>query len=388
MLFARLKTPLLITLTSLWVAGCSTITADKDTKQPAGIGDTLCWNQLPNWNNDSVLQALPALQNQCPRLGKKDEWAAFCSELSEQPPYDEESMRSALKRYLLPHRIYGKSGNSSGLFTGYYEPTLFGSYQPTARFNYPLYQRPSTMLQLELGSRFPELKDQRVRGLLQGNKVIPFYDRAAIDGQNKPLAGNEILWVDSADAAFFLHIQGSGRIQLPDGSIVGVGYADQNGQPYVAIGKILIERGELTPEEVSLQTINHWLRSHPKEADELKNQNPSYVFFTLRHDTESGPRGSLNVPLTQERSAAVDRKVIPLGTPLWISTTLPDKTPYQRLVVAQDTGGAIRGPVRADIFFGRGSRAEKMAGEMKQKGEIYALIPKESSKIAASPTCE
>ena len=387
--FAHLKTPLLITLTCLWMTGCSTINQDTSTEHPAaGIGDPICWSQLPNWHEDTALQAIPALESQCPRLGKQSEWSNFCEALTNHTPIDEEGIRQLLESHFVPHRINGNNGNNRGLFTGYYEPTLNGSYQRSDRYYYPLYQRPPSMLQLELGSRFPDLKNQRVRGLLKGNKVVPFYDRATIDGAIKPLAGNEILWEDDADAAFFLHIQGSGRVQLPDGTMVAVGYADQNGQPYVAIGKILIERGELTPQEVSLQTINDWLKSHPKEADELKNHNPSYVFFTLRNDVESGPRGSLNVPLTQERSVAVDRRVIPLGTPLWINTTLPDNTPYQRLMVAQDTGGAINGPIRADIFFGRGNRAEKLAGEMKQKGEIYALIPKESSKSAESAECK
>ncbi|WP_315981680.1 MltA domain-containing protein [Aliamphritea spongicola] len=156
--------------------------------------------------------------------------------------------------------------------------------------------------------------------------------------------------MDDPNAAFFLHIQGSGVVQLDTGELVAVGYKDQNGHAYKPIGRVLIETGEIAKENISLDSINRWLEAHPERADWLKNQNPSYVFFYLSDTVESGPRGSLNVPLTNERSVAVDRKIIPLGTPLWLNTTLFDDSTYQRLVLAQDTGGAIKGPVRADVF--------------------------------------
>jgi len=204
---------------------------------------------------------------------------------------------------------------------------------------------------------------------------VPFFSREEIDGDSQPLRGKELLWIDDAYGSFFLQIQGSGRVRLDDGSIVGVNYENQNGHPYVAIGKTLVENQELALEDVSLFTIREWLENNPQRANEVLNSNPSYVFFHLREDINEGPRGSLNVPLTAERSLAVDRKVIPLGTPVWIDTTLPDGSPYQRLMIAQDTGGAIRGPVRADVFFGNGQRAERLAGEMNQKGRLYALLP-------------
>ncbi|SFG41504.1 murein transglycosylase A [Neptunomonas qingdaonensis] len=378
----RFFSPRLFLSSSLLILlnGCSTV-----SPPPPGINKAICWDTLAGWQQDTLSEALPALRQQCPRLSKSQpEWKTICSAIDTLPLTTDDEMRDFFEAHFIPHNIIGTAGKNQGLITGYYEPTLNGSMQPNPRYNYPLYQPPKDMLTVKLGSRFPELKDQRVRGRIEGNTVIPYYSRQEIDNSDSPLKGQEILWVDDADAAFFLHIQGSGRIQLADGSMIGVGYADQNGHPYVAIGKKLIEQGELTREEVSLDTIRQWLSSHPAEADILKNQNPSYVFFNVRKDLEFGPRGSLNVPLTPERSAAVDRKIIPLGTPLWITTTLPGSNEtYQRLVFAQDTGGAINGPVRADMFFGRGERAEKLAGEMKQTGSIYALLPKTNQAITA-----
>ncbi len=382
----RFFSPRLFLSSSLLILlnGCSTVSPPPEIT--AGINKAICWDTLAGWQQDTLSEALPALRQQCPRLSKSQpEWKTICSAIDTLPLTTDDEMRDFFEEHFIPHNIIGTASKNQGLITGYYEPTLNGSMQPNPRYNYPLYQPPKDMLTVKLGSRFPELKDQRVRGRIEGNTVIPYYSRQEIDNSDSPLKGQEILWVDDADAAFFLHIQGSGRIQLADGSMIGVGYADQNGHPYVAIGKKLIEQGELTREEVSLDTIRQWLSSHPAEADILKNQNPSYVFFNVRKDLEFGPRGSLNVPLTPERSAAVDRKIIPLGTPLWITTTLPGSNEtYQRLVFAQDTGGAINGPVRADMFFGRGERAEKLAGEMKQTGSIYALLPKTKQAITAS----
>lgn len=375
----RILSPKIITASCITflLYGCTS-----STPQPPGINKAICWNQLNGWQQDSFKEALPALFSQCPKLSKKTpEWNNICSAAKSLTSSSDEELRRFIEDNFTPHNIIGTAGVNEGLITGYYEPTLKGSLEPSHQYNYPLYQTPKDMLIIKLDSRFKELKGKRVRGRTIGNTVIPYYTRAEIDQENSPLKGEELLWVDDPDAAFFLHIQGSGRVQLKDGSMVGVGYANQNGHPYVAIGKKLIETGALTRKEVSLDTINQWLKENPGKAQALKNQNPSYVFFTMRHDLEFGPRGSLNVPLTPERSAAVDRKIIPLGTPLWVSTTLPGtEEPYQRLVFAQDTGGAINGPVRADMFFGRGSRAEKLAGEMKQKGSIYALLPKPANK--------
>ncbi|MEJ1296379.1 MAG: MltA domain-containing protein [Candidatus Sedimenticola sp. (ex Thyasira tokunagai)] len=367
-------------LTLALLSGCSIF-----IPKEAGIGEEVSWDDLPGWQEDSVADAWPALLSQCTKLRKKKPgWETICSAADQLQEPTDKQVRTFIREYFQPHEIIGTGGSPDGLITGYYEPTLLGSLEADERFAYPIYARPDSLLIIDLAKQFPSLKGKRVRGRLVGNRVIPYYDRTDIDGSKQPLKGKELLWVDDPHGSFFLQIQGSGRVQLPDGSSINVGYADQNGHQYVSIGKKLIERGELSREEVSLFTIREWLKQHPEQAQGLLNENPSYVFFVLNDNGEQGPRGSLNVPLTAERSAAVDRSRIPLGTPIWLSTTLPTEAgsdeaskPYQRLLFAQDTGGAINGPVRADVFFGNGELAEHLAGTMKQPGRLFALLPKE-----------
>ena len=318
--------------------------------------------------------AWPVLLGQCPRMSRKNpDWKKICNAAENVDGNNEQAVRHFLQTWFQPHEVLGKKGTPDGLITGYYQPILHGSRKPSDRYRYPLYRRPDSLLKIKLDSLFPELKGKRVRGRIEGNTVVPFYDRSEIDGKESPLRGQELLWVDDPYGAFFLQIQGSGKVRLDDGTLVGVNYADQNGLPYVSIGKKLVEMGELPLEQVSLFSIRQWLHKHPDRAQSLLNENPSYVFFTLREKADENPRGSLNVPLTDKRSVAVDRKIIPLGSPLWLDTTLPQGQTFQRLVVAQDTGGAITGPVRADVFFGTGDEAERLAGSMKQKGRIYIL---------------
>ncbi len=347
---------------------------------PAGIGAPLPWSQLPGWEHEQPAQAWPALLANCARLPAHDaRWRAICADAALLGQPDDEVARAFFETRFTPHRVHNERGGDEGLITGYYEPLLNGSRTPSARFRYPVYQRPDDLLVVDLGALYPELAGRPVRGRLQGRRVVPYFSRAEIDNGGNPraLAGHELLWVDDPVALFFLQVQGSGRVRLPDGSTVAIGYADQNGHPYQSIGARLIARGALTREQVSLDSIRAWLAAHPEEAEEVLNSNPSYVFFALRDASLPGPLGSLQVPLTAERSAAVDAAVIPLGTPLWLDTTLPDGTaqPYRRLLLAQDTGGAIKGAVRADVFFGHGPQAERLAGNMKQPGRLFALLP-------------
>jgi membrane-bound lytic murein transglycosylase A len=270
-----------------------------------------------------------------------------------------------------------------GLITGYYEPLLYGSSTRSERFRWPLYKRPDNLLTVDLASLYPELKGRPVRGRLDGKRVVPYYSRTEIGNGKNPLAGNELLWVEDPVELFILQVQGSGRVRLPDGGEVAVGYADQNGHPYRSLGGRLIELGALTREEVTLTRIRDWLAAHPEETGALLNSNPSYIFFTQRDASLAGPLGSLGVALTAERSVAVDPVYIPLGLPVWLDTVLPDGTPLQRLALAQDTGGAIKGPVRADLFLGQGAEAGRLAGEMKQRGRLYVLLPKPPQPVTA-----
>ena len=347
------------------------------SKEP-GIGNPIDWNDIDGWHKDSHADAWPALAKNCIALAAKTKWKSVCNAIKQIDDPDNTEARVFIETWFSPHILYGKGGKEDGLVTGYYEPLLKGSLSPSSDYPYPLYREPDNLLTVSLGEMYPELKNKRVRGMLNGKKIVPFYSREQIEENRNLLSGSEIIWIDDRDAVFFLHIQGSGRVRLADGSMVGVGYSNQNGHPYVAIGRRLIEWGELDRDEISLFTIRQWLKDNPQRAEELLNENPSYVFFELRKDTSAGPTGSLNVPLTPERSIAIDPKVVPLGTPIWLTTNLPGKPDeiYQRLVIAQDTGGAIRGPLRADLFWGHGGYAEQSAGIMKERGTMLVLLPK------------
>lgn len=352
-----------------------------------GIGGPVSWSQLPGWRDDRHAEAWPALLAGCRRLAKRAEWKTICEDTALFPAPDDDTARAFFETRFEARALTNGNGEASGLITGYYEPLLHGSYARSARFRYPVYRPPSDLLIVDLGDVYPELSGKRLRGRLVGRRVVPYLSRAQIDAGNghretakvrPPLAGHELLWVDDPVVLFFLQIQGSGRVRLPDGRIVMVGYADQNGHPYQSIGRRLIEMGELKREEVSLDTIRAWLAGNPERAMEVLNSNPSYVFFTELDPSLPGPLGSLNVPLTRERSLAVDPAHVPLGLPLWVDTQRPDaaKTPYRRLMFAQDTGGAIKGAVRADLFFGFGPEAEQLAGNMKAPGRLYVFVPR------------
>lgn len=342
-----------------------------------GTGE-LAWSQLPGWREDRHAEAWPALLAGCQRLKKRAEWKTICEDTALFPDPDNDTARAFFETRFEARALTNGNGESSGLITGYYEPLLHGSYTRSARFRYPVYRPPSDLLIVDLGDVYPELNGKRLRGRLVGRRVVPYFSRAQIDNGQAPLSGNELLWVDDAVGLFFLQIQGSGRVRLPDGRMVMVGYADQNGHPYQSIGRRLIDMGELKREDVSLDSIRAWLAANPDRAMEVLNSNPSYVFFTELDPSLPGPLGSLNVPLTRERSLAVDPAYVPLGLPVWVDTQRPDasQSPYRRLMFAQDTGGAIKGAVRADLFFGFGAEAEQLAGNMKAPGRLYMLVPR------------
>ncbi|MDX1296365.1 MAG: MltA domain-containing protein, partial [Sulfurimonadaceae bacterium] len=258
----------------------------------------------------------------------------------------------------------------SGLMTGYYEPLLHGSLEKSERFRYPVYGQPEDLLEIDLVSIFPELKGKRVRGKLVGNKVVPYEARGEMDETKAPV----LCWVDDKVSLFFLEVQGSGRIALDNGETLFVGYRNQNGHRYRSIGKYLIDQGEIEREKVSLQSIRRWLDENPDRIDEVLNHNPSLVFFQNRPHAASGAMG---LELTPGRSVAVDKRYIPLGSMLYVKADDPlEGTPLDRVVFAQDTGGAIKGELRADFFWGFGKEAEAKAGRMKADTEFWILLPK------------
>lgn len=273
------------------------------------------------------------------------------------------------------------------MVTGYYEPLLSGSRSRRGRNLYPVYAAPPDLLTIDLGDVRPDLKGQRLRGRIDGNRVVPYFDRAAIESGKAPMAGREILYVDDPIELFFLQIQGSGRVRLENGETVRLNYADQNGHAYRSIGRTLIDRGDLKLEQASMQGIKAWAQANPAKLTDLLHSNPSYVFFReIKLDGDAGPPGALGVPLIAGRSIAIDPAFIPLGAPVWLATTYPNTSrPLERLMLAQDTGGAIRGPQRADFFWGFGDEAGREAGRMRQSGELWLLWPNGQVPPGAAP---
>jgi len=333
------------------------------------------WQALPDWRHVQLSASLAALQQGCTSLANKTDWQQICAEAMLLDVENNDGLRRFFENRFTPYQLRNGDGSAEGLITGYYEPLLYGSREKTGRFRYPVFGVPDDLLIVDLSGIYPQLKGMRLRGRIDGRRVIPYYDRAGIDAEHGP-DGKEILWVDDEISLFFLQVQGSGRIQLPDGSIVKLGYADQNGHPYASIGKKLVEMGELTLEQASLQSIRQWGLDHPERLSELLNSNPSYVFFREMPDSLKSAVGAMGVPLTAGYSMAVDRRVIALGMPVFLATTWPDTDkPLNRLMLAQDTGGAIKGTIRGDFFWGFGGDAGKQAGNMKQKGRMWVLFP-------------
>ncbi len=359
-----------------------------DAKEIAKIADygllkPANWEDIDGFYQDNLAFSWPAWLHSCSALANRPMWQKACSAATllnnqqlSKPSL--EALQGYFKEYFSVYKTTNIDGTEIGIITGYYEPLLKGSRNKTAKYQNPLYQAPTDLITVELDSIFPELKYKRVRGRLVGNKLVPYYNRAEIELDASPIKGREFIYIDDIIDVFFLQIQGSGLVQLENGEQIHVGYADQNGQSYNSIGRILIERGILTSATASMNGIKNWARNNPSKLRELLNSNPSYVFFRELPAGLPGPLGALGVPILGERSVAIDPKFVPLGAPVFLSTTEPNSTkPIKRLVVAQDTGGAIKGGVRADFFWGAGFEAGAKAGAMKQTGKIWVLLPKE-----------
>lgn len=352
-------------------------TADYGLLQPAK------WEEIDGINQDNVSLAWSAWMQSCTTLINKPMWQTACTiatQLNSQTvgKPSAEAAQAYFKQNFSVYKTTNVDGTDSGMITGYYEPILKGSHIKSAKYANPLYATPNDLVTVELDSLFPELKYKRVRGRLVGNKLVPYYTRAEIEAESSPIKDKAFIYIDDIIDVFYLQIQGSGLVQLDDGSQVHVGYDNQNGHTYNSIGRLLVERGELPMANASMNGIKNWVKNNPTKLRELLNNNPSYVFFRELPAGLPGPLGALGVPILGERSVAVDAKFIPLGAPVFLSTTEPNSTkPLKRLMMAQDTGGAIKGGVRADFFWGAGFEAGKQAGAMKQVGKIWVLLPKE-----------
>jgi membrane-bound lytic murein transglycosylase A len=357
------------------LAGCAGQTPFlPQTAAPKAVSYTkTTYTALPGWQQDNVQEAWGAFLESCKTIVKKAadkplgpdakfglnaHWQAECLAAQSAP-----DPRAFFESRFTPLAVTAPDS----LFTGYYEASLEGSRTKHGVFQTPVYARPDDFVTADLGAFLPELKGKTLKGRVEGAKFVPYPDRAGIERTSPP--AKVLAWVKDPVDVFFLHIQGSGRITLDDGSVLRVGYDEQNGHSYVPIGRVLKARNELT--EVTMETIRAWLAAHPTEAQAVMNENPSYIFFReLGH--EGGPLGAQGVPLTPLRSIAVDKALYGYGMPFFVHTEAPV---LNRLMIAQDTGGAIKGPVRADVFWGYGTEAAAQAGPMQSKGAYWILVP-------------
>jgi membrane-bound lytic murein transglycosylase A len=372
---AQLPTAPTITEAQCACPVCPVCPAVAPPKPPAKPLQEARWEDVKGWGADNLAEAHGALLESCGALAKQPAWREAC-EAARALPAENAALRAFFETRFRPWRVVNPDESTEGLVTGYYEPLLRGSRERSKSFSHAIYGVPDDLLVVDLGELYSELKNFRLRGRLDGRRVVPYWPRAELTPQAPALAGKALLWVADPVELFFLQVQGSGRVELPDGRRVRVGYADQNGHPYQSIGRWLVEQGELKLEDASMQGIQAWARANPKRLHELLNVNPSFVFFRELPDNGGGPPGALGVPLTPGRSIAVDPRTVPLGAPVFLATTQPASgQPMQRLVLAQDTGGAIKGAVRADFFWGFGAEAGAQAGRMRQKGEMWVLLP-------------
>ncbi|MGB5867617.1 MAG: murein transglycosylase A [Arcobacteraceae bacterium] len=367
-----LKIFVLFVASLILFTGCSSKIEQKKSISKANF-KSVNWDDLEGFETDNLAKALKVFIKDCEASKKDPKLTDVCA--MAQTEISLEDPKAFFTNNFKPYKLISNEGDESGLITGYYEPLLQGSYFKTKRFQYPVYEVPSNLITVDLSNVYPSLSDYRLRGKLVGNKIVPYDSREEIDAIDYRTTKNltPICFVDNKIDLFFLQIQGSGKVQLPNGKYINIGYGAQNGHPYYAIGRKLLEMGVIEKENMSLQSIKKWLEENPSMIDEILNLNPSYVFFNKSAKTATG---SLGTELTANRNIAVDRNNIPLGFPVFINTTNPiTEEPINQLMVAADTGGAIKGQIRADFFFGNGNKARELAGKMKQQGELFLFIP-------------
>jgi membrane-bound lytic murein transglycosylase A len=328
---------------------------------------------LPGWSSAQLEPSLRAFQGGC---GKVTTLRRVCDLATSLPRGDEAAARRFFESQFTPYALVSSETGDSGMITGYYEPIIDGSRTPSAVFRHPIYGVPADLVVVDLSAVSAETRPLRLRGRLDGRRLVPYWSRGEIDARGDAFPAPILAWSADPVELFFLQIQGSGQVRLENGERIRVGYADQNGHPYRSLGRHLIDRGELVLEQASMQGIKSWAAANPAKLRDALNQNPSYVFFRELAASEAGPIGALNVPLHAERSLAVDRRFVPLGAPVYLATTFPlSEEKLERLMAAHDTGGAIRGVVRADFYWGTGADAGAQAGRMRQQGRMWLLWP-------------
>jgi membrane-bound lytic murein transglycosylase A len=355
------------------------------------------FSDLDGWNVSDPSAALAAFARSCSSRasrpadealggagygGKAGDWRTACLD-ADKKPVDAAAARAFFESRFVPYRV-AAGREREGLFTGYYEPLLHGSRRQHSHYQTPLYGTPADLVSVDLGMFREQLKGQRIAGRVENGRLVPYQTRAEIARFGLARA-KAFVYVDDPIDAFFLQIQGSGRVMLDDGTTLRAVYAGQNGHPYTAIGKVLIERGALDRQNVSMPAIRAWLKAHPDDMQRVLDADASYVFFAEKEigDPTLGAEGAEGVALTPGASLAVDHTIHAYGVPVWLETTAPDAdaakpdAEFRRLLVTQDTGGAITRPVRGDVYWGFGEDAGDIAGRMKSHGRMTILLPKE-----------
>lgn len=345
------------------------------------------FDNLPGWQNDKQFHEINhAFSRSCERIKRKksgpmhtnelfgtiEQWQGLCDKFSS---LEKEDVKNFFETSFKPYEVTAR--DRSGLYTGYYEPMLEGRFEQTSEFNVPLYRRPSDLVSVNLGQFDDDLKGKSIVGRVVGSRLQPYHVREQLENGSKLSPNDVLIWLKDPVEAFFLHVQGSGRVKLPSGRELTVGYAAHNGKPYTSIGRVLINNDEMKKEDVTMFTLKQWLVDNPDKRDQILQENDRFVFFRF---TDSGVRGAQGAELTPNRSLAVDTSFVPLGVPVYVSTniTSEEDAVFQKLMIAQDKGGAIKGPARGDIFFGSGEIAEKRAGYQNAEGQMFILLPHSS----------
>jgi len=367
-------------------AGCTPLPpkpepAPPPVKPPAGPETALYqevgFDALPGWSQASLSQSLRAFLVGCGRPAAP--LLVACELAARVPAGDETAARQFFESQFTAYALRSSTSGDVGLLTGYYEPVIDGARSRDATNRFPIYGVPEDLIVVELGSVSPEVRGLRLRGRLEGQRLLPYWSRADIEARSSELPAPIIAWARDPVELAFLQIQGSGQIRFPNGERLRIGFANVNGHPWRSLGRYLVERGEMTLDQASMQSIKAWIAANPHRAREVLNADPSYVFFRelkeLKED--EGPIGAQNVPLTAGHSLAVDRRFVALGAPIYLATNVPlSEERLERLMVAQDTGGAIRGVVRGDFYWGSGAEAGAQAGRMRNQAKMWLLWPR------------
>ena len=363
---------LLVSFLIIFFSGCEKKIIEKKSEISNAFLEKVTWDKLEGFEEDNLELALEVFKKDCKARRVNKHLKDVCKKSNNYT-----NGKIFFKDNFTAYKLLNKRKNTQGLITGYYEPILNGSFTRTNTFKYPIYKTPKDLITVRLSSVYSSLKKYTLRGKISGNKLIPYDSRKELDKNDKKL--DVLLYVDNKVDKFFLEIQGSGKVKLQDGKIINVAYAQQNGRKYYPVGRKLIEIGEVKRKDMSLQAIRKWCDENPSKVDKLLNLNDSVVFFKQSTKTATG---SLGVELVASRNLAVDTSFIPLGFPVFINTTHPiSNNKINSLMVAADTGGAIKGDVRADFFWGNGDDAKQSAGKMAQKGRLTLLIPNKNEKV-------